>query len=44
MSHQGEKRRNYTMEFKHEAIEYADKNSNNKAAEKFNVGVKRIRE
>ena len=44
MSHKGEKRRSYTMEFKREAIEYAEKNSNHKAAEKFNVAVKRIRE
>ena len=44
MSHKGEKRRNYTMEFKREAIEYAEKNSNHKAAEKFLVAVKRIRE
>ena len=32
------------MEFKHEAIEYAEKNSNHKAAEEFWVAVKRIRE
>ena len=32
------------MEFKREAIEYAEKNSNHKAAEKFRVVVKRIRE
>ena len=44
MSHKGEKRRNYTMEFKREAIEYAEKNSNHKAAEKFRVVLKRIRE
>ena len=44
MSHKGEKRRNYTMEFKREAIEYAEKNSNHKAGEKFHVAVKRIRE
>ena len=42
MSHKEEKRRNYTMEFKREAIEYAEKNSNHKAAEKFHVAVKRI--
>ena len=44
MSRKGEKRRNYTMEFTREAIEYAKKNSNHKAAEKFLVAVKRIRE
>ena len=44
MSHKGEKRRNYTMECRREAIEYAEKNSNHKAAEKFLVAVKRIRE
>ena len=32
------------MELKREAIEYAEKNSNHKAAEKFRVAVKRIRE
>ena len=32
------------MEFKREAIKYAEKNSNHKAAEKFHVAVKRIRE
>ena len=35
MSHKGEKRRNYTMEFKREAIEYAEKNSNHKAPNNF---------
>ena len=43
MSHKGEKRRNYTMEFKRAAIEYAEKNSNLKAAEKVCVAVKSIR-
>ena len=32
------------MEFKRKAIEYAEKNSNHKAVEKFNVAVKQIRE
>ena len=32
------------MEFKREAIEYAEKNSNRKAAEKLYVPIKRIRE
>ena len=44
MSHKGEKRKNYNMEFKHKATEYVEKNSNHKAAEKFRVPVKRIRE
>ena len=44
MSHKGEKRKNYNMEFKRKAIEYVEKNSNHKAAEKFRVPVKRIRE
>ena len=43
-SHKGEKKRNYTMEFKRKAIEHAGKNSNHKAAEEFIVAVKRIRE
>ena len=43
MSYKGEKRRNYTMEFKREAIEYSEKNSNHKAAEKFHVAAKRVR-
>ena len=32
------------MEFKREAIGYAEKNNNHKAAEKFRLAVKRIRE
>ena len=44
MSYKGEKRSNCTMEFKREAIEHAEKNNNHKAAEKFLVAVKRIRE
>ena len=32
------------MEFKREDIEYAEKNSNHKAAGKFNVAIKQIRE
>ena len=32
------------MEFKREAIEYAEKNGNRKAAEKLYVPIKRIRE
>ena len=41
MSHKGEKKGNYTTEFKRGAIEYAEKNSNYKAAKKFRVAVKR---
>ena len=33
-SHKGEKRKNYTMEFKREAITYAEKNSYHHAAKK----------
>ena len=43
MFHKGGKRMKYTREFKHAAIEYAEKN-NYKAPEKFYVAVKRIRE
>ena len=35
VSHKGEKRRNYTMEFKREAIGYAEKNGNHKAAKNY---------
>ena len=44
VSHKGEKRLNCTREFKHAAIECAEKNSNHKAAEKFLMSVIRIRE
>lgn len=44
ISHKGEKRRNYEMAFKLEAIEYAERVSNNAAANKYKVDVKRIRE
>ena len=37
------KRRNCAVDFKRAAIEYAEKNSNHKAEEKFCVAVKRIR-
>lgn len=43
ISHKGEKRRNYDMSFKLEAIEYAERVSNNAAAKKYKVDVKRIR-
>ena len=42
MSHKGERRSNYTMEFKREAIKYAETNSKHKAAEKFHVAVKKV--
>ena len=44
MFHKREKRRNYAMEFKRKATKYPEENSNQKAAEKFHVAVKRIRE
>lgn len=43
-SYKGEKRKNYTMETKREAMTYTEMNSNNKAAKKFGVAAKRIRE
>ena len=43
MPHKGEKRRNYTMEFKRQTIKNAV-NSNHKASEKFHVAIKWIRE
>ena len=43
ISHKGEKRRNYDMSFKLEAIEYAERVSNNAAAKKYKVDVKCIR-
>ena len=42
MSHKGERRSNYTMEFKREAIKYAETNSKHKAAEKFHVAVRKV--
>ena len=44
VSHKGEKRRNYTMEFKREIIKCAEKNSKHKTAEKNYFAVKRIKE
>ena len=43
-AHKGEKKRSFTMSFKYEAIEYAERESNRAAAEKYKVEVKRIRE
>ena len=40
MSYKGEK--SYTMKFKHKAVEYDEKNSSHKAAEKFRIAVKWI--
>ena len=36
-SHKGLKRQNHTMNFKIEAVQYAEENSNCQAASKFNV-------
>ena len=44
MPHDGDERRNYSMEFKREATEYGEKNGNHRVAEKFHVAVKRIKE
>lgn len=43
-SHIGEKVRSYTVKFKIEAVEYAEKNSISAAAKKYNVDRKTIRE
>ena len=44
MSHKGQKIRSYTLDFKLKAVEYAENNSTNAAANKFNIDRKRIRE
>ena len=44
ISHKGEKRRSYSMEFKRDVVKYAKQNSNNGAAKKFKVDRKRVRE
>lgn len=44
MSHKGEKKRSYSMSFKSEAIEYAERVSNRAAAAKYKVDIKRVRE
>ena len=44
ISHKGQKQKCYSMEFKQEAMTFAKENSNNSAARRFGVAVKRIRE
>ena len=44
MSHKGEQRNKYTMEFKRKVINYAKENSYNGAARKFKIDRKRVRE
>ena len=44
MSHKGEQRNKYTMEFKRKVINYAKENSYNGAARKFKINHKRVRE
>ena len=44
MSHKGEQRSKYTMEFKREVINYAKENSYNGAARKFKIDRKRVRD
>lgn len=41
-SHKGEKKQSFTMSFKYEAIEYAERESNRAAAKTHKVEVKRI--
>ena len=43
-SHKGEKIKSYTLNFKLEAVKFAELNGNRCAARKFNVDVRRIRE
>ena len=43
-SHNGMKLKSYTIQFKTDAVQYAEENSNHKAAEKFSVSRKRILE
>ena len=44
MSHKGEQRRKFSMEFKKNVIKYAKENSLNSASKKFNIDRKRVRE
>lgn len=44
MSHKGKKRSSYTMQFKKDAVHYAEETSVRKAAKRFRVEPKRIRE
>ena len=43
-SHKGQKRKSSSMEFKQEAITFAEENGNNSATRRFGVAVKRVRE
>ena len=43
-SPKGQKRKSYSMEFKQEAIIFAEENGNKSAARRFGVAVKRVRE
>ena len=44
MSHKGEQRRKFSMEFKKNVIKYAKENSLNRASKKVNIDHKRVRE
>ena len=44
ISHKGERRQKYSMEFKNDTIKYAQENSVHSAAKKFKVDRKRVRE
>ena len=44
VSHKGERRQKYSMEFKKATIKYAQENSIHSAAKKFKVDRKRVRE
>ena len=44
VSHKGEKRRKFTLQFKSSVVEYALSASNREAARKFDVDEKRVRE
>ena len=43
-SHKGKKLKSYNIQFKLDAIKFAEENSNHSASRKFGVAVKRIRE
>ena len=44
ISHKGERRQKYSMEFKKATIKYAQENSIQSAPKKFKVDLKRVRE
>ena len=44
LSHKGKKLKSYNIQFKLDAIKFAEENSNHSASRKFGVVVKRIRE